>query len=220
MTKKINQKFIKQSGQDMYFDKEKTEEMIQRENNESHILVSKIFETILLSEIQPKYGMQIADLGAGAHTMRYERFLDIIKQNNGQIFWVDQSPFMLEYARNHTPEKLRSIFQYTEAEITDFLKEHKQGFDVLIFKYSFNYVVPVSLDKLLKYIYQSLKKGGKTVANLRLHNENGMKPRSFNALYKINGKNIELGYQPQNGEVIEVHFLKKSGDESENPEVF
>lgn len=220
MSQKINSNFIKESGQEMYFDKAKTQEMIRRENNESHILVSKIFEAVLLCEIQPRQNMQVADLAAGAHTIRYEKFLDIIQQNQGKIYWVDQSRLMLDYAEKNTPENLKSIFQYEEAEMTDFLKQHDKSFNALIFKYSFNYQIPISLAQWLEIIYKSLKKGGKIVANLRLCDENGMKPRSFNALYKINGHNIESGYQPKNGEIIEVHFLKNAGDESDNPEIF
>ena len=37
----------------------------------------------------------------------------------------------------------------------------------------------------------------------------GMKERTTNAIYKIEGEKVKLGYRPQDNEIIEVFFLRK-----------
>ncbi len=210
---------IKKTGQEMYFDKKIAKKMIERENNSEHILVSKIFEAILIAESQNKKNLKVADLGAGAHPKRYIKFLKFLREKNGKLCWVDQSPYMLGYASKNTPKEFSGIFDYVEEEMTNFLKKTRESFDVLIFKYSFNYVIPQTLKSWMKIIYKSLKKSGKIVANLHFYEE-GMRERSYNAIYKIGGKKIKPEYKPKDNEIIETQFLKKPGDESLNPEIF
>jgi len=216
----MNQNFIKESGQEMYFDEKIAKEMIEREKNISHDAVSKSFEAILLIEFQNKSKLRIADLGAGAHSMDYFKFIKFLKDNEGKIYWVDQSPFMLNYAQRNTPQNFKKVFEFRKEEMIDFLKRKKGKLDGIIFKYSFNYIVSCPLEKTLKIIYESLKKGGKAFANIHFYEEEGMKERSYNAIYKIKGKKSVLGYKPKDNEIIEIEFLKKGGDEEVNPEIF
>ena len=118
--------FIKKSGQEMYFDEKIAKQMIERENNAEHILVSKIFEAILIQETQGLKDLQVADLGAGAHPTRYIKFLDFLKENNGKLYWVDQSPYMLNYASKNIPKEFNDIFECTEEEMTSFLKKRRE----------------------------------------------------------------------------------------------
>ena len=217
MAKQKDLEFIKESGQEMYFDKEVAERMIERENNSSHILTSKIFEAILMVEFGGKRDLRIADLGAGAHAMRYDRFIKFLKNNDGKIYWVDQSPFMLDYALRNIPLESKYVFEFVKGEMISFLKKKKQEFDGLILKYSFNYLAPCSLEDCLGVIYKSLKKSGKVIANPHFY-EQGMEDRSYNAIYKIKGKRIVEGYRPKDNEIIQVCFLEKPGDESVFPE--
>ena len=69
-------------------------------------------------------------------------------------------------------------------------------------------------------MHNSLQQGGKVIANVFYPAESGLKLRSFNAIYSIDGKPVELGYRPKDGDIIEVHFLKRAGDQSPEPEVF
>jgi ubiquinone/menaquinone biosynthesis C-methylase UbiE len=210
--------FIKKSGQEMYFDKEKAQEMIERENNVEHLFVSKIFEAVLYSEFKDKKSLKIADLGAGAHLERYTKILSFLRKNGGKLYWVDQSPYMLEYASERVSLKLNNVV-FVENDIVDFLEKEKEFFDALVFKYSFNYLISKSLKEWMRTMYESLKRNGKVFANLHFHEE-GIKSRSYNAIYKIKGKKVESGYKPKNNEVIEVCFLKRPGDKSLNPEIF
>jgi len=220
MRKDTKQNFIKKFGQEIYFDKKITEEMIEREKNISYDTVSKFFEAILLIEFQNKYKFKIADLGAGAHSMNYANFIKFLKYNNGKIYWVDQSPFMLDYAQKNTPKEFKGVFEFKEKGMVDFLKEKKDRLDGIIFKYSFNYTIPYSMENILQIAYKSLKTGGKLFANLHFYEKEGMKERSYNAIYKIKGKEVTLGYKPKDNEIIEIEFLKKGGDKTDNPEVF
>ncbi len=219
MTEKVNQSFIKESGQEMYFDEKIAKEMIEREKNISHDTVSKFFEAILLIEFQNKNKLRIADLGAGAHSMDYFNFVKFLRYNEGKIYWVDQSPFMLNYAQRNTPQNLKKVFEFKKEEMIDFLEGKKEELDGIIFKYSFNYIVSCPLEKTLQIIYESLKKGGKVFANIHFYEE-GMKGRSYNAIYKIKGRRSVLGYKPKDNEIIEIEFLKKGGDEEVNSEIF
>lgn len=219
MKKETNLDFIKKSGQEMYFDEETAGKMIERENNEEHILVSKIFEAILVTEFKNRENLKIADLGAGAHPKRYIRFLDFLKRSNGSLFWVDQSPYMLSCASKKTPPEFKDMINFKEEEMTGFLREKEGNLDGIILKYSFNYCIPETLENWMGIMHKSLKKNGKVVANLHLY-EKGMRERSYNAIYKIEGKKIESGYGPKDNEVIGISFLKKPGDESPEPETF
>jgi ubiquinone/menaquinone biosynthesis C-methylase UbiE len=220
MIKEINQNFIKESGQEMYFDKEIAEEMIEREENISHDTVSKIFEAILLTEFRSKDKLMIADLGAGAHSMDYVNFIKFLKYNKGKIYWVDQSLFMLDYAKRNTPEEFKEVFDFRKEEMMNFLKEEENKLDGIIFKYSFTYIIPCSLEKMLQIVYKKLKKDGKVFANLHFYEKEGMKERSYNAIYKIKGKKVVPEYKPKDNEIIEIEFLKKGGDKTDDPEVF
>jgi len=143
-------KFIAQSGQQMYFKKKLAREMIERENNPDHILVSKIFASVLLVEFGKQEGLKVADLGAGAHTTRYSRFLEYLQRTGGEIYWVDQSPIMLDYARKNVPAELAAMFQFRQAEMAAFLREHRSYFNGLILKYSLNYVLSITLAECLR----------------------------------------------------------------------
>jgi len=219
MKKENNLDLIKKSGQEMYFDKIVAKKMIERENNKEHTLVSKIFESILITEFKNGKNIKLADLGAGAHPKRYIRFLQFLKENSGKLFWIDQSSLMLNHALKNTPQKFKEVIKYTEEEMVDFLNKRKESFDGLIFKYSFNYLISQSLKDWIKIIYEGLKKNGKAIANLHFY-ERGIRDRSYNAIYTINGKNIKSGYKPQNNDIIEVHFLQKPGDKSLKPKIF
>jgi len=220
MNAKIDPEFVKKSGQEMYFDRDLTLQMIERENNVEHVLVSKIFESILMVEFEDRYSLRVADLGAGAHTMRYKKFIEFLAKNKGKIYWVDQSLLMLDYAFKNTPEELKSIFEFINEEMVYFLKNKQQEFDGLILKYSLNYMIPGLLENWFKLMYKSLKKGGKVIANSRFHERKGMKERSYNAIHKVEGKMIKAGYKPKDTEVIEILFLERAGDNSENPKTF
>lgn len=204
----------------MYFDKKLVKMMIKRENNSKHILVSKIFEAILLSEFKHKRGLIIADLGAGAHSIRYKKFIEHLKVNNGSLYWVDRSPLMLGYAQKNLPNKYKNTFKFVKEDMTLFLNKKKKGFDGLIFKYSFNYLIAYSLKKWLEIIYASLKPGGKVIFNQKFYEKEGMTDRGYNVIYQINRKRVRPGYHPKNGEIIELLFLKKAGDASSNPATF
>jgi ubiquinone/menaquinone biosynthesis C-methylase UbiE len=201
----------------MYFDEKIAQTMIEREENAEHILTAQTIENIFLSEIEPKDGLEIAELGAGAHPKRYKKLFEFLKTNKGKMQWVDQAPIMLETAKKQIPDE--KIIDLVEAEMVSYLEKNKNEFDALILKYSFNYVIPVSLEKWLKTMHESLKNNGIVVATLNLYEE-GLKPRSFNASYTINGKPIIQGYKPKHKDIIEIHFLKTGGDKSPNPETF
>jgi len=213
----VDEKIIKETGQEMYFDKEITQTMIEREKNQEHILTAQTVENIALSEIKPKLGLKIAELGAGAHPQRYPNLLEFLNKNKGGLEWIDQAPIMLDYAKKQVP-KNKNI-DFIEKEMVSYLKQNKNEFDALILKYSFNYVISASLEEWLKTMNESLKENATVIATLNLYEE-GLKPRSFNATYTINGNPIPRGYKPKHNEIIEIHFLKKGGDESHNPETF
>lgn len=213
----IDEKIIKETGQEMYFDKEIAQTMIEREKNQEHILTAQTVENIALSEIEPRLGLKIAELGAGAHPQRYPNLLEFLNKNEGRLEWVDQAPIMLDYAKKQVP-KNKNI-DFAEKEMVSYLKQNKNEFDALILKYSFNYVISSSLEEWLKAMNESLKENAVVIATLNLYEE-GLKPRSFNATYTINGNPIPHGYGPKHNEIIEIHFLKKGGDESPNPETF
>lgn len=203
----------------MYFDEKVAQEMIERENNIEHVFVSKIFEAALITEFKNKNNLKVVDLGAGAHPKRYIKFLEFLKRNNGKIYWVDQSPYMLDCASKNIPQNFSSIFEFIEEDMVDFLKKKKEVFDAIVFKYSFNYLIFKTLKEWMKIIYKSLSKKGKVIANLHFYEE-GMKERSYNAIYKIEEKKVRSGYKPKDNEIIKVCFFKKPGDKSLNPEVF
>jgi len=220
MSKEINLSLIKKSGQEMYFDEKIARRMIEREKNISHEIVSKIFEAILLTEFRNRRKLKIADLGAGAHSMDYANFIKFLKNTDGKIYWVDQSPFMLDYAKRHTPLEFKEVFEFVKEEMVNFLKKRNKELDGIIFKYSFNYLSPCSLKEMLETAYNSLRDKGKIIANLHFYEKEGMKERSYNALYKIGGKKVAPGYRPKDNEIIEVEFLSRAGDESPDPEIF
>jgi len=184
-----------------------------------HKWLSRIFEAILLCEFANRSNLILADLAAGAHTTRYIRFLKFLKKNKSKLFWADQSPYMIDYAKKNTAERLKDVLIFEKAEMVNFLKEHKVFFDGLILKYSFNYVVNYPLEKWLETMHGCLRGGGKVIANLHFYLK-GMKERSSNALYFVNGKLVENGYQPKNNEIIDIKFLEKTGDISKKPNTF
>lgn len=208
---------IKETGQEMYFDEKIAKLMIEREENIEHISTSQTIENIVLSEVEPQEDLNMTDLGAGAHPQRYSRLLEFLRKNQGKLYWVDQAPFMLDYAKKQVPKE--ENIEFVEQEMVSYLKNNQNKFDALILKYSFNYLISDSLESWLKTIHQSLKDKGMVVATVNLYEE-GLKPRSFNATYTINGLSISGGYKPKHNEIIEIHFLKKGGDTSPNPETF
>ena len=124
---------------------------------------------------------------------------------------------MLDYAKKQVPKE--ENIEVVEQEMVSYLRNNQNKFDALILKYSFNYLISDSLESWLKTMHQSLKNKGMVVATVNLYEE-GLKPRSFNATYTINGLSIPEGYKPKHNEIIEIHFLKKGGDASPNPETF
>lgn len=214
---KIKEKTIKETGQEMYFDEKTAQTMIEREENAEHIITAQTVENIFLSEIKSKDEIEIAEIGAGAHPKRYEKLLEFLKTNKGKMQWVDQSPIMLDAAKKQILNE--KYIDFIKAEMVSYLKENKNEFDALILKYSFNYVISISLKEWLKTMNESLKNKGIVIATLNLYEE-GLKPRSFNASYTINGEVIIQGYKPKHEDIIEIHFLKTGGDKSPNPETF
>ena len=220
MMKEINQNLTEDFGQEMYFNERIAKEMIEREKNISHDVVSKSFEAILLIEFENRNKLRIADLGAGAYPIDYFNFIEFLKRSEGKIYWVDQSPFMLNHAQRSIPREFQNIFEFKKEEMMGFLERKRRELDGIIFKYSFNYITQYSLEKKLKMVYESLEKGGKVFANIHFYEEEGMEERSYNAVYKIKGKKNIIGYKPKDNEIIEIEFLKRGGDKKTNPEIF
>lgn len=210
---------IKETGQEMYFDEEIAKTMIEREENIEHVSTAQTVENIVLSEIEPQQSLNIAELGAGAHPQRYTRLLEFLQKNQGKLHWIDQAPTMLECTKKQIPKEVEKNIKLVKEEMISYLENNKNKFDALIFKYSFNYLISTPLEKWLEIMHQSLKEKGTVIATVNLY-EKGLKPRSFNASYTINGQPISQGYKPKHNEIIEIHFLKKGGDTSTNPETF
>lgn len=213
---------IKETGQEMYFNKEIAKLMIKREENIRHISTAQVVENIVLSEVDPREGLNVAELGAGAHPKRYSNLFRFLQENQGKLYWIDQSSIMLNHAKEQVSDK---NIEFIKEEMVSYLKTKKNKFDALILKYSFNYLISVSLEDWLKIMCESLRDRGMVVATLdsididKLYKK-GLGSRSFNAIYMINSKSIPQGYKIKHGEVIEIRFLKKAGDISSNPETF
>jgi len=214
---KLKEQTIKETGQEMYFDEKTAQTMIEREENAEHILTAQTVENIFLSEIKAKPELRITELGAGAHPKRYQNLLEFLKTNKSTLQWIDQAPIMLDAAKKQIPNE--QYIDFIKAEMVSYLKKNKNEFDALILKYSFNYVISVSLKEWLKIMKESLKNEGIVIATLNLY-EGGLKPRSFNASYTIDGEPVIQGYKPKHEDIIEIHFLKTGGDKSPNPETF
>lgn len=204
-------------GLEMYFSPKIAENFAELEQNEKNFKVAQIVDSLLIQETEDfKSPIYSAELGGGAHPDRYHNFFDKLINEDGQIDWVDVSPYMLElaekYISNEKYQKRKEVINFIKKDILEYLSGvEDEKLDLAIMKYTIDCIE--DLNELFKLLSVKLAKGGKLISTIG-STSSELKSYSTNARFLYNGEQFpdDETRTLKEGDSFTVKFFKVSGD--------